>query len=181
MATGVAVAPADSPFGVPTPGISGQIRLRTEFDHKRLADPAPGTRMWTLERARLGYQVAPNEAFAIQLEIQDNRVMGSEPDNGVYDQSRLSATSSQVFGAQTSSAHDLIYVGERITGKWGSFVLEEEFTWQAGELALYGAKDVSSAAFQAALRLGWHDAKGKVNGGVDVIEWILPSPHRTIR
>jgi Alginate export len=280
MATGVAAAPADSPFGVPTPGISGQIRLRTEFDHKRLADPAPGTRMWTLERARLGYQVAPNEALAIKFEIQDNRVMGSEPDNGVhpatatvgnskgldllqgyfvhkmgplqmalgrqkmslgagrllsslewnnnsrafdgasanwgqgntnatallylvadkgqvttqdhsllsglyvtqalpaswsldvygvYDQSRLSTTSGQVFGAQTSSAHDLIYVGERITGKWGSLVLEEEFTWQAGELALYGAKDVSSAAFQAALRLGWHEAKGKVNGGVDVM------------
>lgn len=279
LSSGLAASPTDSPFGPTKDGLSGQIRLRTEFDHKRMTSPYAGERIWTLERARLGYVTSPNENLLVKVEMQDSRAFGSGPDNGnpisapsgdakgvdmlqayfvrkfgkvqvaagrqritlgsgrviersewnnhgrsfdgisangdfgnsnvtallylindrgqqsmndhvlfsglflnqqltssigldlysFYDQSRLPTTFGQVNGGQTSLSYDLVYVGERLSGRAGIFAFEEEFIWQAGELNLYGKPDVASQAFQAGARAGIVTKNVKANLGFDMM------------
>jgi hypothetical protein len=69
------------------------------------------------------------------------------------------------IGAATNS--DLVYVGERVTGKAGPVTFEEEFIWQAGELN--AGRELTSQAFMLALRLGTAFGKNKINLGLDMM------------
>lgn len=80
-----------------------------------------------------------------------------------YDKSRIPSV-----GGVASQNHDLVYAGERVAGKVGMFTFEEEFIWQAGELTSAG-KNVSSAAFQLATRVGAIFGAHKVNAGLDIM------------
>ncbi len=80
-----------------------------------------------------------------------------------YDQSRLAST----YGGLTAQNYDLIYVGERLAGKFGSFVYEEEFIWQGGEFR--SGRDLTSAAFQLSTRFGSVFGPHKMNLGVDIL------------
>ncbi len=76
-----AAPPASSPFaGTPKEGLSGQVRTRTELDHKALYDTSANkTMMNTHLRSRLGYTAMPSPNVEIKVEVQDTRFMGSEP------------------------------------------------------------------------------------------------------
>lgn len=80
-----------------------------------------------------------------------------------YDQGKLPSAA----GGVSARNSDLVYVGERIAGKAGVIAFEEEFIWQAGEL--YSNKDLTSAAFQLGLRLGYAAPLFKVNAGLDMM------------
>ncbi len=109
LSSGVAAVPNDSPFGPTKDGISGQIRLRTEFDHKRMTSPYAGERIWTLERARLGYVTSPSENLLVKVEIQDSRAFGSGPEsNG----NPISAPSGDAKGVDLLQAYFLRKLGK---------------------------------------------------------------------
>lgn len=73
----LAAPPADSPFGSQPTGIGGQIRLRSEIDHKSMAEAAVANSANQL-RSRLSYGAAPATSVYGRFEIQDSRTMGSE-------------------------------------------------------------------------------------------------------
>lgn len=77
--TGWGSVPAESPFVQSQPGMAGQLRLRTEYDGKALAETS-GNRplLSTGLRARLAYTARPSDRAEIKLELQDARVFGSE-------------------------------------------------------------------------------------------------------
>ena len=113
---------------------------------------------------------------SIQTAVKDHDLLSGlyynhmiTPDIGAdvfafYDKSVLAATVAGV----ASLNHDLQYYGERVFGKAGPVLFEEEFIWQAGELgAVTGEK--TSAAFQLATRLGVAFGTHKVNAGVDMM------------
>jgi hypothetical protein len=73
-------APAESPYATPQPPFFGQIRTRTEFDVKRMADTTLKKGLLNTQlRSRLGFVAVPSPAVEIKFEIQDVRFMGSEP------------------------------------------------------------------------------------------------------
>jgi hypothetical protein len=75
-----ATPPPESPYSVPQPAFFGQIRPRTEIDHKALTDvDANKTLMSTHLRSRLGFLATPSEKVEIKVEFQDVRFFGSEP------------------------------------------------------------------------------------------------------
>jgi len=80
-----------------------------------------------------------------------------------YDQSRLSG----VYGGLASQNYDLVYLGERAAGRLGAFTYEEEFIWQGGEVR--AGRDLTSAAFQVATRIGMIAGANKVNAGFDIM------------
>jgi hypothetical protein len=72
--------PAESPYATPQPPFFGQIRTRTEFDVKRMADTTLKKGLLNTQlRSRLGFVAVPSPAVEIKFEIQDVRFMGSEP------------------------------------------------------------------------------------------------------
>ncbi len=266
--------PAESPYATSTPGLSGQLRTRTEFDTKGASDTASSL-INTQLRSRLGFTAQPADGIEAKVEFQDVRFWGSEPvtgataaqtatvgdakgvdllqgyftvtagpvkaalgrqkmqlgsgrflstlewsptsrafdglsanwnagsgdltgllflvrdtsaavsrdrlllsglfyDNPVckqfaleayafYDQSRLN----NVYGKDTLTNYDLLYAGERATGRLNWFAYEEEFIWQGGEA--YYQRNLTSAAFQLALRLGVVTPAAKANLGLDVM------------
>lgn len=77
----LAAPPAESPFAPSTPGASGQIRLRSEANHKSLADTSH-TAGYSLLRSRLAWYATPNPLVEAKIELQDARILGSEPHVG---------------------------------------------------------------------------------------------------
>ncbi|MEO6096056.1 MAG: alginate export family protein [Fibrobacteria bacterium] len=80
-----------------------------------------------------------------------------------YDQARLAGS----YGGLSVRNYDLVYAGERLAGRLGQFVYEEEFIWQTGELS--AGRNLTSAAFQLALRAGAVLGAHKVNAGLDIM------------
>jgi hypothetical protein len=289
VALASAAPPEGSPFAVPQPAFFGQVRPRTEIDHKALYDTSANkTLMNTHLRTRLGFMATPSLNVEIKVEIQDTRFLGSEPPvaglphtasvgnrqgvdllqgyvavqegpvkialgrqkmqlgagrylstlewhpysrafdglsanwsmenadltvftflvsdsnalgpTGVaqtqastgdrlllsglhynrminenlvaeaslfHDQSRLRT----VYSGDISSRYDLLYFGQRVTGRFGIFAFEEEFLWQAGKIHSYDTTlgSVKSAAWQFGLRAGAVLPKVKANIGVDAM------------
>jgi hypothetical protein len=74
-----AAVPPESPYTTPQPPFYGQVRTRLEYDAKALADTsAKKSLMVGLLRTRLGFVAVPNPAVELKIELQDNRVWGSE-------------------------------------------------------------------------------------------------------
>lgn len=73
----IAAPPADSPFGSQPAGAAGQIRLRSEVDHKSMNEAAVANSA-NLLRSRLSYGAAPASTVYGRVEIQDSRLLGSE-------------------------------------------------------------------------------------------------------
>lgn len=72
--------PSESPYGAAVPGISGQVRTRTEWDGKALGDQSANQAfLFTHIRSRLGYTAVDPDGFTYRFEAQDSRLMGSEP------------------------------------------------------------------------------------------------------
>lgn len=75
-----AAAPEGSPFAVPQPAFFGQVRPRTELDHKGLRDTSANKSLLnTHVRTRLGFSATPSLNVQLKVELQDTRVMGSAP------------------------------------------------------------------------------------------------------
>ena len=75
-----ATPPPESPFAIPQPPFFGQVRTRTEFDHKAMTDTSLNKSLLSTQlRTRLGFLASPSEKVEIKVEIQDTRVMGTEP------------------------------------------------------------------------------------------------------
>lgn len=73
-------APAESPYATPQPPFFGQVRTRTEYDIKRMADTASKKAYLNTQlRSRMGFVAVPSPAVEIKVEMQDVRFMGSEP------------------------------------------------------------------------------------------------------
>jgi hypothetical protein len=74
-----AAPPEASPYAVPQPAFFGQVRPRTELDHKAIADTSANkSLMNTHVRTRLGFLATPSLNVEIKVELQDTRVIGSE-------------------------------------------------------------------------------------------------------
>ncbi|MDB5105615.1 MAG: hypothetical protein JWP91_3304 [Fibrobacteres bacterium] len=81
LAVGIALGavPSESPYSTPQPPFYGQVRTRTEYDIKGMADTTTKKALLNTQlRTRLGFVAVPNPAIEIKIEIQDVRFMGSE-------------------------------------------------------------------------------------------------------
>lgn len=78
--TALGVVPAESPYSTPQSPFYGQVRTRTEYDIKRMADTTL-KKAWlnTQLRSRIGFVAVPSPSVELKLEMQDVRFMGSEP------------------------------------------------------------------------------------------------------
>jgi hypothetical protein len=75
-----AAPPEGSPFALPQPAFFGQVRPRTEIDHKSLRDTSANKSMMnTHVRSRLGFTATPSLNVEIKVELQDTRFLGTEP------------------------------------------------------------------------------------------------------
>ncbi len=75
-----AAAPSESPYSAPQPPFYGQVRTRTEYDIKGMADTTTKKALLNTQlRTRLGFVAVPSPAVEIKVEVQDVRYMGSEP------------------------------------------------------------------------------------------------------
>lgn len=75
-----AAPPPESPYSLPQPPFFGQVRARTEYDHKAMTDTNLNkSLMSTHVRTRLGFLATPSEKVEIKVEMQDTRFFGSEP------------------------------------------------------------------------------------------------------
>jgi hypothetical protein len=75
-----AAPPPESPYSVPQPPFFGQVRARTEYDHKAMTDTNLNKSLLSTHvRTRLGFLATPSEKVEIKVELQDTRVFGSEP------------------------------------------------------------------------------------------------------
>jgi len=76
--------PEGSPYSLPQSPFYGQVRTRTEFDARALADTSTKKGlMYSLLRTRLGFVAVPSPAVEIKIELQDSRFFGQEPTTGV--------------------------------------------------------------------------------------------------
>jgi hypothetical protein len=74
-----AAAPAESPYSTPQSPFFGQVRTRTEYDIKGMADTTTKKALLNTQlRTRLGFVAVPSPAVEIKVEMQDVRYMGSE-------------------------------------------------------------------------------------------------------
>ncbi len=72
--------PAESPYSTPQPPFYGQVRTRTEYDVKGMADTTSKHALLNTQlRTRLGFVAVPSPSVEIKVEMQDMRYMGSEP------------------------------------------------------------------------------------------------------
>lgn len=72
--------PAESPYSVPQPPFYGQVRTRTEYDLKGMADTTTKKAFFNSQlRTRLGFVAVPSPAVEIKVEVQDMRYYGQEP------------------------------------------------------------------------------------------------------
>ena len=75
-----ATPPSESPYSIPQSPFYGQVRTRTEFDQKALADTSVNKMLNSTQlRTRLGFVATPSEKVEIKVEIQDLRFIGGEP------------------------------------------------------------------------------------------------------
>lgn len=75
-----ATPPPDSPFGGSPASRFGQIRTRTEFDGKAMADTGANDPLLSTQlRSRLGFTASPSENLVVRFELQDARTFGQEP------------------------------------------------------------------------------------------------------
>src|SRR5690606_460979 len=75
-----AAPPEGSPYTTPQPAFFGQVRPRTEIDHKALYDTSANKALMNTHlRTRLGFTATPSLNVEVKVEIQDTRVFGSEP------------------------------------------------------------------------------------------------------
>jgi len=81
LATVVSAAPPEgSPYSLPQPAFFGQVRPRTELDHKGLYDTSSNKSLLSTHvRTRLGFTATPSLAVQLKVELQDTRVFGTEP------------------------------------------------------------------------------------------------------
>lgn len=80
MGAAFGAVPAESPYATPQPPFFGQVRTRTEYDIKRMADTSSKKAFLNTQlRSRLGFTAVPSPAVEIKVELQDVRFMGSEP------------------------------------------------------------------------------------------------------
>jgi len=78
-----AAPPEGSPFAMPQPAFFGQVRPRTELDHKALYDTSANkSLMNTHVRTRLGFTATPSLNVQLKVELQDTRVFGTSPSVG---------------------------------------------------------------------------------------------------
>jgi hypothetical protein len=82
-----------------------------------------------------------------------------------YDQSELR----NAYGGSLLKNYDLVYLDERLQGKFGLLAFEEEFIWQAGGGRDTTGRKLTSAAFQGALRAGVALPRIKASLGLDVM------------
>lgn len=72
--------PAESPYAVPQSPFYGQVRTRTEYDIKGMADTATKHAFLNSQlRTRLGFVAVPSPSVEIKVEVQDMRYYGQEP------------------------------------------------------------------------------------------------------
>jgi hypothetical protein len=72
--------PAESPYSTPQPPFYGQVRTRTEYDVKGMADTTTKKALLNSQlRTRLGFVAVPSPAVEIKVEVQDMRYYGQEP------------------------------------------------------------------------------------------------------
>jgi hypothetical protein len=75
-----ATPPEGSPYTVPQPAFFGQVRPRTEYDHKAMYDTSINKALMSTHlRTRLGFVATPSLNVEIKVEFQDSRVFGTEP------------------------------------------------------------------------------------------------------
>lgn len=75
-----AAPPEGSPFAAPQPAFFGQVRPRTEIDHKAVSDTSANKALMNTHlRTRLGFTAAPSPKVEVKVELQDTRTFGSEP------------------------------------------------------------------------------------------------------
>jgi|GEM_PF-1411761 len=75
-----AAPPADSPFDASPSHRYGQVRTRTEYNSKNMADTSANkAALSTGLRTRLGFSTNPSENVQLKVELQDSRNFGSEP------------------------------------------------------------------------------------------------------
>lgn len=81
LATAASAAPPEgSAYTLPQPAFFGQVRPRTEIDHKALRDTSANKAlMSTHVRTRLGFTATPSLNVQLKVELQDTRIFGSEP------------------------------------------------------------------------------------------------------
>ena len=109
-AAAVHAAPPDgSPFAVPQPAFFGQIRPRTELDHKAISDTSANkSLMNTHVRTRLGFLATPSLNVEIKVELQDTRTIGSEPSAA---NSPQTATTSSLAGVDLLQGYVAVQEG----------------------------------------------------------------------
>jgi hypothetical protein len=74
-----ATPPEGSPYTVPQPAFFGQVRPRTELDHKAMYDTSINKALMSTHlRTRLGFVATPSLNVEIKVEFQDTRVFGTE-------------------------------------------------------------------------------------------------------
>jgi hypothetical protein len=74
-----AAPPEGSAYAMPQPAFFGQVRPRTELDHKGLYDTSSNKSLLnTHVRTRLGFTATPSLNVQLKVELQDTRVFGSE-------------------------------------------------------------------------------------------------------
>lgn len=100
----LAAPPPESPFLGGAPGVSGQIRPRSEINHKSLADTSH-TAAYTLLRSRLSWFAAPSPWTEARIELQDARILGSEPHAG---KNHASATIGNAKGVDLTQGYGLL-------------------------------------------------------------------------
>src|SRR3954471_11099324 len=79
-----AAVPPESPYSAPQPPFYGQVRTRTEYDVKAMADTSTKKGLLNSQlRTRLGFVAVPSPAVEVKVEVQDVRVYGSEPNGAL--------------------------------------------------------------------------------------------------
>lgn len=107
-AAAFAAPPAESPFSQPQPAFYGQVRPRMELNHKILADTSHAA-AYTLLRSRIGFSAVTSEFSEIKIELQDSRVLGSEPVAGLNQSSTTTGNAKGVDLSQGYGALEFLF------------------------------------------------------------------------
>lgn len=88
----------------PSIGITGQVRLRANID-KKSADTSAFAKTYGELRSRLGATLAPGKKVLLKVEVQDSRMLGTEPDDAQL------ATVSSAKGVDLHQGYGSIQLG----------------------------------------------------------------------